>query len=81
MRSDDKSDIVAGLLGCGIPTGILLGIWFVFARWTDRNLEFWLSYTKGEVVEVDWWLSALLCIAGPFNLLGNLIAEIAKLAI
>ncbi len=77
MHSDDKTGLIVGL---GV-IGFILGIWYTMACWTDRNLEFWLSYFKGEAVEVDLWLSALLCILGPANIFVNVIAEIAKLAV
>ena len=58
------------------------GILYVVTLWTDSNLEFWMSYFKGQAVEVPGWLSfAITVIGNAFILAANIIAELAKLAV
>lgn len=51
--------------------------------WTDRNLEFAISYFKGVPVEIPTWLSFLAMIV--FNAIAlaffNVICEIARVVI
>jgi hypothetical protein len=54
---------------------------FLMSFWTDRNLDFWLSYFKGQPVDCDWWLSFLIAIFGPATLFLNLLGEACRLAI
>lgn len=61
--------------------GIYLSVVTALAFWTDRNLEFWLGYMKGEEVVVPFILSWLVSILGPLILLANLIAEILRLVV
>lgn len=55
---------------------------FILAGWTDSNLEFWLSYIAGHPVDVPYWISFLLTlVTSIFGVAGNLIMEVAKLAL
>ena len=47
--------------------------------WTDRNLDFWLTYFKKVPIDVPWYLSLLL--TGTLNAVivaANIIGEIAR---
>ena len=64
-------------LGWAIVTVAIL---FAFASWTDRSLDWWLTYFKGTPTDCPMWLSAiatLLPISFPFNI----ITELARLAL
>jgi len=55
---------------------------FPFVLWTDRTLDFWVTYLKGTTVDVPFWLSFIVTIV--FNaviLLINVISEVARLCI
>ncbi len=59
--------------------GFVVGISYLMARWTDRNLDFWLTYFKGETVDVPLWLSWLAAIAlNVITFAANVISEIAR---
>ncbi len=56
-------------------------IWFM-SLWTDRNLEFWLSYFKGEQVDVPMWMSVVTTIVlNAVILAGNILSELFRLVI
>lgn len=69
----------------GYVTLILL-LWvllaWVLTAWTDRNLEFWLGYVKGQHVDVPNWLSFLLTLVlNGVCIALNIISEIARLLV
>ncbi len=41
---------------------VVLPLTALVALWTDRTLEFWLSYFSHHAVEVPYWLSLLVTI-------------------
>ena len=49
--------------------------------WTNRNLDFWVSWFKGEEVDVSILLSMLLILFAPVVVLANIIGEIARLMV
>lgn len=50
--------------------------------WTDSNLEFWISRIAGRPVEVPYILSyGLTVFTNLFGIVGNLLMELAKLAV
>jgi len=50
--------------------------------WTDRTLDFWLTYFKGNPIDVPFWLSMLATlIFNGFILAVNIISEIVRLCI
>ena len=66
-------------LGYIMLTTITVITWFL-SLWTDRNLEFWLTYFKGEQVDVPMWLSIVTTIVlnGVIITL-NILTELFKL--
>lgn len=61
---------------------ILLAIFISICFWTDRSLDFWLTYLKGTETNCPFWLSALVTIiSNGLGLLFNVITEIARLAL
>ncbi len=51
------------------------------AFWTDRNLDFWLSFAKGEPVDCPFILSWAASVFGPISIGANLVGELVRLAI
>lgn len=50
--------------------------------WTDRTLDFWVSYFKGINVNVPFWISILSSIFFNVISLGvNIISEIMRLIV
>jgi hypothetical protein len=61
---------------------LILGLIFGVSFWTDRTLEFWLSYLKHEPIYVPYWLSLLLTIIlNGAALLINIISELIRLVL
>lgn len=67
--------------------GIFIGIVgpaivLVLSIWTDKNLEFWLSYFKNEAVEVSMWISIIITIIFNGIIIGlNILSELIKLVL
>jgi hypothetical protein len=55
-----------------------VGLAFPLALWTERNLEFWLGWLRGQPVDVNWWWCLLLTVLGPVGLCANVVAEIVR---
>lgn len=56
-------------------------IWFI-SLWTDRNLEFWLTYFKGEQVDVPMWMSVVVTIVlNGIIFAANILTELYRLVI
>ena len=53
----------------------------LMASWTDRNLDFWLTFLKGETVDVPFWLSWVASAFGPISFGINLLGELGRLAV
>lgn len=65
-----------------ILLAVLLCVCIPLSWWTDSNLEFWLSHIAGRSVEVPGILSyALTVFTNFFGIVGNLLMELAKLAL
>ncbi len=76
-KSGDGVEIAGGC-GCMV---FVIAICLLCVSWTDRNLDFWATMIKGEVVDVPFWLSFAAALLGPFNLAFNVISELARLVI
>ena len=52
---------------------------FGIGAWTDSNMDFWLTHFKGEPVNFPFiWSGVLSVILNVFAIVGNIIAEVAK---
>lgn len=66
---------------------IIIGLFLCIAigcisLWTDRNLDFWMSYWQGKEIDVPYWMSLCLTIVlNAIILAGNIIGEIIRLCI
>ena len=60
-----------------IPVLVIL-----LSMWTDRTLDFWLTFIKHSSVDVPMWLSVIATIVFNGGMLAiNIISEIVRLAI
>lgn len=57
---------------------LLVTLVFLFTLWTDKNLDFWVSFFRGEPVDVSIIWAFLLNFTGPLIFIFNIISEIAK---
>jgi hypothetical protein len=56
-------------------------VWFL-SLWTDRNLEFWFTYFKGEQVDVPMWISVVTTmVLNGIILIGNILGELFRLIV
>jgi hypothetical protein len=61
---------------------VIMGVVSLFALWTDRTLEFWLTYFKGDVIDVPFWISFLATLLlNVVVLVVNVISEVIRLAV
>lgn len=47
--------------------------------WTDNQLDFWVTYSKGAPTNVSWGWSYLASLPWPLTLFLDLISQIARL--
>lgn len=62
--------------GCFAALIIFAIVYIPIILWTDRNLDFWVSHFKGEVVDVPIWVSMILSLFEPIvflDILGELV--------
>jgi hypothetical protein len=69
------------LTGCLIILCLWLLIVWALSSWTDRNLDFWLTYFKGETIDCPFWLSTVVTFLAPVALFLNVIGEVARLCV
>lgn len=68
--------IVELLLVFAIPTIILL-----VCIWTDRNLDYLLTWIAGQPRNCPWWLSTIAAFVGNgLTILFNIVMEIIRIA-
>ena len=65
---------------------IMIMIWVIIivpvAFWTQRSLDFWTTYLKGQEVEVPYWLSfAVTLVFNAVIVALNVITEVIRLFI
>lgn len=60
----------------------IIGILVAMVKWTERTLEFWLTYWKGEPVDVPLWLCLLCNFALNALMFGvNVLSEVVRLIV
>lgn len=68
--------LIVILLICALAFVPVLGIW------TDRTLEFWLSYFRHETISVPYWLSLIITIIFNGIAIGiNILSELFRLCV
>jgi hypothetical protein len=73
MKSKEQSKVAPVLLLSFIVFFLL-----ILALWTDRNIDFWLTYFKGFETNCPYWLSLIATILGPFPFIFNVLSELAR---
>lgn len=70
-------------LGCGMIAfifSIIIGMIVAISFWTDRTLDFWFTYFKGEPIDVPYWLSLVTTVLlNGIILAVNILSELARL--
>jgi hypothetical protein len=66
---------ILSVYGLGLALGLAIN--GVVALWTERNLEFWVSYFKGSPVDVPYIVSFI--ITPVVNIWANALSEVARL--
>ena len=61
--------------------GLCLLFSLPLALWTDRNLDFWLTYANGEVTNCPFLLSWAASVFGPISITVNIVGEIGRLLV
>jgi hypothetical protein len=60
--------------------GLLIIFCFIVSFWTDRSLDFWLSYLKEAEQNFPFWLSAIFTfLALKLSIMLNIITEILRI--
>ena len=74
--NNNTNTVGCNFVGCGCLVALL------FSWWTDMQLDFWVSYLKGEQVDVPFIFAVLLNLfLGVFMLIVDIIGEIGKLVV
>lgn len=47
--------------------------------WTNRTLDFWVTYAKGVPTDAPVWVAFLVSMLSPIAFVGNLISEVVRL--
>jgi hypothetical protein len=68
------------------PTAIfialIVGVITGMTIWTDRTLDFWMTYAKGAPVDVPGWLSFIMTIIlNGAMMLVNILTELFRLVL
>jgi prepilin-type N-terminal cleavage/methylation domain-containing protein len=54
----------------------------VIVIWTDGNIEWWIYYLKGEVINIPWWISTIITIVlNGVAIAFNIITELCKIVL
>lgn len=80
IMSRKSTDGWEALGGCGCLIAIAGAIYLPIVYWTNRNLDFWFSYFKGETVDIPLWISFVISLFEPILLL-DIIGELLRFAI
>jgi hypothetical protein len=62
--------------GCGCIVFLL--VYLPIAFWTDRNLDFWMTFINKQPTDIPFWISLILVIFEPVILVLNIIGEIGR---
>ena len=72
--SDETKEWATGT-GCFVAFAVVAAL---VTKWTESNLEFWLSQIKGEPVDVPVLLAFLCFLFGPMTVLMNVFSELCE---
>jgi len=66
------------IVGLTVMLAVYSGIVLLLSLWTDRTLDFWLTYFKDTPINCPYWLSVLTTFfLSPIVFGCNFISEIA----
>ena len=69
-----------------LPIVAIFAFWgtlcILLTLWTDRTLDFWMTYAKGAPVDVPFWLSFIMTIIlNGAMMLVNILTELFRLVL
>lgn len=77
-----KNDNIIVYPAVTLIAGGIFYLSYLLMRWTESNLEFWLSRFSGHPVDVPFWMAALLtAVLDGLALAADLLSEIIRLAL
>ena len=80
MRLNDEEK--AGCIEMSLLFALSTFFFWLLSLWTDRNLEFWLSYFKGNPITVPGWMSFVLTVVlNGVILVANIVGELLRLVV
>ena len=80
MRRYSSYSGSAGWGGILIMLGVAIAVIVGLAIWTDRSMDYLLTWIKGVPVDCPMWLSTLISIVGnAFIVAFNLIMEVIRM--
>ena len=68
-------------VGCIVMLVIMCAIFIPMCMWTDRNMDWLLTYIKGVPTNCPWYLSTAITVLLPIAFIGNIVAEICRIAL
>lgn len=69
-------------ISCIVIFAFLLTILSIIAIWTDRTLDFWCTYFKGEPIDVPFWISLIVTwVFSGIIFAINIISEVIRLIV
>lgn len=80
MIKRSENSVIAGMMAMLCLLLFAVALISGLALWTDRSLDFWVSYASGTAKDVPYflsWLATLLPVSFPFNV----ITEVLRLII
>lgn len=82
FRRKDYDEGVAGCIVMLLIASFVVGVVFLITLWTDRSIDYWLTFTKGTDTDCPFWLSFVATIfLNGIIVAFNLLTEIARLAL
>lgn len=79
----DNSDLFTTLASWTIVLTVVAIVFYIsyeYINWTDKNLEYFVSYLKERPVKIPFWISAVVVfLTNVCTLFFNIICEIIKL--
>lgn len=70
-----------GGMGCFVILALLLCIAIPLSCWTDRNMDYWLTYAKDKPTDCPFILSFGVSVFAPVVVLLNIVGEIGRILV
>lgn len=75
-----KKDFIENIVIALVVVITLALISYPYIIWTDRNLEYFLSYLKDQEIKVPFWISTVVVlVSNVLGLIFNIVCYLVKL--